>query len=49
MFIIQHMYGRTWVTDCIAEAKLYAIGGLLGDEYAVYRRGHTYGLCVREL
>ena len=46
MFIIQHIHGRTWKTNCIAEAKLYALGGILCDEYSVYKEGHAYGLCV---
>ena len=49
MFIIQHIYGRVWETDCIAEAKLYALGGILDSEYTVFKRGFAYGLCAREI
>lgn len=49
MFIIQHMYGRVWRTDCIAEARLYALGGILCPEYTVFRQGFTHGLCAFEI
>jgi len=49
MYIIQHIYGRTWETDCIAEAKLYALGGILDSGYTVFKQGFTHGLCILEL